>query len=81
MPPVHTLHLYLCEIRERVDGTLEHIQLAIVLAVDGKAKPLVAAGHIALETAAGESAAQCGVTRYPVIVADEHGIVVVCGFV
>ena len=81
MPPVHTLHLYLCEIRERVDGTLEHIQLAAVLPGDGEAEPLVAAGHIALEAAAGERAAQCGITRRFAFVADKHGVVVVCGFV
>ena len=46
-----------------------------------KPEPLVAAGHIALEAAAGECAAQRGVTRCFAIVTDKHGIVVVCGFV
>ena len=81
MLPVRPLHFYLCEIGKRVNGTLEHIQLAAILSGDGEAEPLVAAGHIALEAAAGECAAQRGVTRCFAIVTDKHGIVVVCGFV
>ena len=66
---------------EWINSILERIQLAVILSVDGETEPFVAAGHIALEAAAGERAAQSGVARCFAIVADKHGVVVVCGFV